>query len=50
MMLPDNVKVYLYTGITDMRKSINTLAILVQETMDMEPSSGHLFLFRSTGL
>jgi len=47
MMLPDNVKVYLYTGITDMRKSINTLAILVQETMDMEPSSGDLFLFRS---
>lgn len=30
-----------------MRKSINTLAILVQEVLRMEPTSGHLFLFRS---
>ena len=47
MMLPDDVNVYLYTGITDMRKSINTLAILVKDIMGMEPSNGHLFLFRS---
>ena len=48
MMLPDDVNVYLYTGITDMRKSINTLAILVKDVMDMEPSNGHLFLLESS--
>ena len=26
MLIPDNMKVHLYCGVTDMRKSINTLA------------------------
>lgn len=47
MLIPEEVKVYLYCGVTDMRKSINTLAILVKEVFDMELDSGHLFLFRS---
>jgi transposase len=47
MLIPTNVQVHLYCGITDMRKSINTLAILVHEVFKMELSSGHLFLFRS---
>lgn len=46
-MLPEEVEVYLYTEITDMRKSINTLAILVQEVMGMKPNDGSLYLFRS---
>ena len=46
-MLPQEVEVYLYTEITDMRKSINTLAILVQEVMEMKPNDGSLYLFRS---
>ena len=41
--------VHLYCGITDMRKSINTLAIMVQDVLQMEPTNGHLFLFRSRG-
>lgn len=49
MLIPDNIKVHLYCGITDMRKSINTLAIMVQDVLQMEPTSGHLFLFRSRG-
>ena len=49
MMLPETTKVHLYCGITDMRKSINTLAILVKEVFDMEITAGHLFLFRSRG-
>ena len=49
MLIPDNAKIHLYCGITDMRKSINTLAILVKEVLAMEPTSGHLFLFRSRG-
>ena len=47
MMMPESPTVYLYAGITDMRKSINTLAILVQEEMNMEVIQGALFLFRS---
>lgn len=49
MLIPDDIKVHLYCGITDMRKSINTLAIMVQDVLQMEPTSGHLFLFRSRG-
>ena len=38
-------KVYLALGNTDMRKAINGLSILVQESMDLDPFSGHLFVF-----
>lgn len=31
MLIPDDIKVHLYCGVTDMRKSINTLAIMVQK-------------------
>jgi transposase len=46
-MIPsgNDVRVYLATGVTDMRKSINTLSILVAQQMDMNPLSGHLFGF-----
>tara|TARA_B100001964_G_scaffold240882_1_gene311863 strand:- start:1716 stop:2066 length:351 start_codon:yes stop_codon:yes gene_type:complete len=49
MLIPENAKIYLYAGVTDMRKSINTLAIMVSDVLEMSPSSGHLFLFRSRG-
>jgi transposase len=39
------VKVYLAMGITDMRKSINGLSILVEDQLDLDPLSGHLFAF-----
>jgi transposase len=46
MFLPsDNTKVFLALGATDMRKSINGLSILVQENMNLDPFSGHLFVF-----
>lgn len=47
--MPADIKIHLYCGITDMRKSINTLAVMVQDVLQMEPTSGHLFLFRSRG-
>jgi transposase len=47
MLIPDQLKIHLYCGITDMRKSINTLAILVTDVLNMNPTGGHLFLFRS---
>lgn len=41
----NGINVYLATGATDMRKSINTLAIMVTEQLQMDPLSGHLFVF-----
>ncbi len=46
MFLPSaNIKVYLAMGVTDMRKSINGLSILVSELLELNPFSGHLFVF-----
>ncbi len=39
------VKVYLALGVTDMRKAINGLSILVEEQLERDPFSGHLFAF-----
>jgi transposase len=38
-------QVYLAPGATDMRKSINGLAMLVADQMELNPLSGHLFAF-----
>ena len=39
------VKVYMALGYTDMRKSINGLSIIVESRFDLDPFSGHLFVF-----
>jgi transposase len=44
--LPPNVKVHLAYGYTDMRKGMDGLALLVQEVLQQDPFSGHLFVFR----
>lgn len=41
------VCIYLATGVTDLRRSIDGLAALVRERFDLDPLSGHLFLFRN---
>jgi len=38
-------RVYIATGVTDMRKSINGLSILVADQLELDPLSGHLFAF-----
>jgi transposase len=43
--LPPSVKVYVAADITDMRKSIDSLSVLVQEVLKQDPFSGHLFVF-----
>jgi transposase len=47
LMFPvlSSIRVYLATGATDMRKSINGLSVLVAEQLEMDPLSGHLFAF-----
>src|SRR5712675_569174 len=44
--LPAGVRVWLATGYTDMRKGFPSLALQVQEILQRDPLSGHLFCFR----
>jgi transposase len=46
MPLPPEVRVWLATGYTDMRKGFASLALLVQEILRHDPLGGHLFCFR----
>jgi len=43
--LPESTRVYLATGATDMRKSIDSLAAEVQEALHLDPFSSCLFVF-----
>lgn len=43
--LGSNTQVYLAVGVTDMRKSINGLMVLVQDVLEADPFSSHLFVF-----
>ena len=47
MMFPafPGVKVYLAAGVTDLRKSINGLSMLVADYLELDAFSGHLFAF-----
>ena len=45
LSLPPSVRVFVARGVTDMRKSFDTLAALVIDVVDEDPMSGHLFLF-----
>ncbi|HEV8596980.1 MAG TPA: IS66 family insertion sequence element accessory protein TnpB [Candidatus Dormibacteraeota bacterium] len=47
MTLSPAVRIYVATGATDLRRSIDGLAALVRERFDLDPLSGHLFLFRN---
>ena len=44
--VPSGVRVWLATGRTDMRRGFDGLALQVQETLKLDPHSGHLFVFR----
>ena len=47
LTLSPAVQIYLATGATDLRRSIDGLAALVRERFTLDPLSGHLFLFRN---
>ncbi len=40
-----NTRVYLAAGATDLRKSFDTLAGVVRDSLSLDPLSGHLFVF-----
>jgi transposase len=44
--LPLSTRVWLAAGVTDMRKGMGGLAALVQTSLEADPYSGHIFVFR----
>jgi transposase len=47
LSVPGRVNIFLCLAPTDMRKSFDSLAALVSEHLQLDPLSGHLFVFRS---
>jgi transposase len=44
--VPPAVRVWIATGHTDMRRGMNSLALLVQEAFRRDPHGGDLYVFR----
>jgi transposase len=44
--LPSGVRVWIAVGQTDMRRGMNSLALLVQEALKRDPHGGDLYVFR----
>ena len=45
LSLARDLKIYAYTGVTDMRKGFNGLSGLVRQEFDADPTDGSLFIF-----
>jgi transposase len=45
LSLPASIRIFVYTGATDMRRSFDRLAQMVEEHLEQDPESGHLYLF-----
>ena len=45
LSLPPSVRIFVYTRPADMRKAFTGLSALVNEHMQLDPLSGHLFIF-----
>jgi transposase len=44
--VPSDVRVWLATGVTDMRRGMNGLSLQVQEAFRRDPHAGDLYVFR----
>ncbi len=44
--VPSGVRVWLATGVTDMRRGMNTLTLQVQQDLGRDPHAGDLYVFR----
>jgi transposase len=47
LSLPPSVRIFLSTEPTDIRRSFDGLALLVEEVIGQDPFSGYLFVFRN---
>jgi transposase len=45
LSLPASIRIFVYTEATDMRRSFDRLAQMVEEHLEQDPESGHLYLF-----
>lgn len=46
LILPSSVRIFVASQPTDMRRSFDRLASMVEEILKQRPQSGHLFVFR----
>lgn len=44
--IPSGVRVWIATGVTDMRRGMNGLSLQVQEGLKCDPHAGDLYVFR----
>jgi len=44
--VPSNARIWLAAGMTDMRRGFHTLAAQTEKVLELDPYSGHLFVFR----
>tara|TARA_R110002167_G_scaffold359548_2_gene576351 strand:+ start:161 stop:433 length:273 start_codon:yes stop_codon:yes gene_type:complete len=49
MLLPFNAEIFFYRNPVDFRKQIDGLMILIADTLDLNPTSGQIFVFRNKG-
>jgi len=47
LMLPPSVRIFVASRPVDLRRSFDGLAALTQEQLELDPWSGHLFVFRN---
>ena len=45
LTFPPSVRIYLAAGVTDMRKSFDGLASVTENLLELDPLSGHVFVF-----
>ena len=46
MLVPAGIKVHMAVGYTDLRKGLDGLAVLIEQVLEKDPFSGHMFVFR----
>ena len=47
--VPSGARIWIATGMTDMRKGMQGLALLVQEGLKRDPFAGDIYVFRGRG-
>jgi transposase len=45
-MIPDNTRIWIVAGLTDLRRGFVGLSAMVQTALEQDPFNGHVFVFR----